>query len=169
MAEYQGKQGKFRRLEGKTIFIRSEDKKVTKGPEKHKGRRLMMKDAGAVTTAGMAADFGPDANVELTDGMTRRKKRVNVIKSVHEDLDILTEYMTALQAPEIEDDFEDILEKCTIPPSVMIKAKMGVWRRINGRTCFIGDCGHIKAGPKHFMGKKAKTLADELRAERVKK
>lgn len=42
-AYHNGEHGKFRRVKGKNVFIRSKDKKVVKGPDKLKGKRLIMK------------------------------------------------------------------------------------------------------------------------------
>lgn len=61
-----GVQGKYRRVDGKTVFIRSNDEKVTKGPDRLKGRKLVMKDA--VSAAGTTAAFGqPSGSVMMTD------------------------------------------------------------------------------------------------------
>lgn len=68
----EGVQGKYRRVDGKTVFIRSDDKKVTKGPERLKGRKLVMKDA--VSSAGTAAAFGePSGTVMMTDPAKTKK------------------------------------------------------------------------------------------------
>lgn len=42
-AEYMGHTGKWRRVEGKLVFIRSKDKKVMRGPNELRGKRLLMK------------------------------------------------------------------------------------------------------------------------------
>lgn len=77
----EGVQGKYRRVDGKTVFIRSDDKKVTKGPDRLKGRKLVMKDT--TTAAGMAAQFGsPSAEVMMTDGAKRKKTCKCISKAV---------------------------------------------------------------------------------------
>lgn len=82
--------------------------------------------------------------------------------------DMMIEYLEAHLSPELEDD-EGTLEKCDKPASKLIKNKEGVWRRVRGRPVFICKDGTIHAGPKVFVGKKAATLRDELRAEKKKK
>lgn len=62
----EGVQGKYRRVDGKTIFIRSDDKKVTKGPDRLKGKKMVMKST--VTAGGASAAFGePSGSVMMTD------------------------------------------------------------------------------------------------------
>ena len=81
----------------------------------------------------------------------------------------LIEGIEALTAPELEDNFENRLEKCDLSKtSHMIKNKSGTWRRVAGRPCFICDDGMIHAGPQAFIGKKVATLRDDLRSERKK-
>lgn len=63
-----GVQGKYRRVDGKTVFIRSTDEKVTKGPDRLKGKKMVMKDAGIVSTDGLKQQLGsPSAEVILTE------------------------------------------------------------------------------------------------------
>jgi len=81
--------------------------------------------------------------------------------------DMVLEYLSAHQSPELDDD-DGSLEKCDMESSKLIKGKKGVWRRLGGRPCFICKDGVIHAGPKSFVGKKAASLRDELRAERKK-
>ena len=96
----------------------------------------------------------------------RRVPGVKRLAKATENLEKLSEYLEYLTAPDIEEDFEDKLEKCTAKSSALIKNKMGVWRRIGGRPCFICEDGVIHAGPKPFLHKKAATLRDELRADK---
>jgi hypothetical protein len=91
-----GVRGKYRRVEGKTVFIRSDDSKVTKGPERLKGRKMVMKEAAS--SAGMEDDFGsPSAEVMLTDGKKKRKKAMFETEPVVKSLeDRLAEFEAAL-------------------------------------------------------------------------
>lgn len=83
-------------------------------------------------------------------------------------VDGVIEYLEALSSPDLLEDTTS-LEKCDLTKtSKLIKGKQGMWRRIKGRPCFICEDGTIHAGPKAFVGKKAATLRDELRAERKK-
>jgi hypothetical protein len=62
----EGVQGKYRRVDGKTVFIRSDDEKVTKGPDRLKGRKLVMKHE--IGSAHTHAAFGePSGTVMMTD------------------------------------------------------------------------------------------------------
>ena len=167
-AERDGEQGRYRRVKGKTVFIRSKDNEVTKGPDKLKGKRLMVKD---VTSAGYADQLGsPSAEVQLTDGMKRRKKGSYqgepVIKSLHDQADSLVEIFASYSAPELEQDVTETLEKAATAHTHVISGRKGVWRRVAGRKCFICDEGKVRVGPQSFIGKSVSTLADELRAER---
>lgn len=98
---------------------------------------------------------------EYLFGDTKIEKAINYV-------DAVTEYIAAHSAPNLEED-DGSLEKCDMPASKLIKGKMGVWRRISGRPCFICKDGTIHAGPKAFVGKKASTLRDDLRSERKTK
>lgn len=79
---------------------------------------------------------------------------------------MIAEYLEALSAPEIEDDLEQVLEKCDKSKSFLIKGKIGKWRRVSGAPVFICKDGTIHAGPRHFVGKNVNTLRDDLRAEK---
>lgn len=84
--------------------------------------------------------------------------------------DMVIEYLSAHQAPELSEEDDGTLEKAEKKASKLVNGKKGVWRRVGGRPCFIGEDGIIHAGPKVFVGKKVATLRDELRAEsRAKK
>ena len=99
-AVHNGEQGKFRRNSGKTIFIRSKDKKVTKGPEDLKGSRLIVKD---VTTVGMAADLGsPSAEVLLTDGVKKPKKKPQSFDAMVKSIDGLIDSLKSVSNPSPE-------------------------------------------------------------------
>lgn len=92
-AMHNDERGKFRRVGGKTIFIRSSDKTVTKGPEHMKGTRLVMKGSAQVSTSGMASDLGsPSAEVLLTGGESKRKKARSMdlmVKSIDDLIELL--------------------------------------------------------------------------------
>lgn len=72
----EGVQGKYRRVEGKTVFIRSEDEKVTKGPERLKGKKLVMKSSdGKTSIENMKGALGtPSSEVVLTGAVTEPNK-----------------------------------------------------------------------------------------------
>lgn len=82
--------------------------------------------------------------------------------------DMVIEYISAHNAPDLETD-DGSLEKAEKKPSKLVNGKKGVWRRVGGRPCFIGEDGVIHAGPKPFIGKKVATLRDDLRAEKKAK
>lgn len=169
-AVHNDQQGKYRRVAGKTVFIRSEDKKVTKGPEKLKGKRLMIKTD--VSTADFSAQVGsPSSEVLLTDGLKRKKKGSfqdePVVKSLHAQVDSLVEFFSSFSAPELEHDVTETLEKAAKSHTHTIGGRNGVWRRVAGRKCFICDEGKVRVGPPSFIDKSVHSLADELRAERA--
>ena len=133
--------------------------------KKHKGSSMEKSDAeGIITTI-------DGKKIKLT-GLTNQQKDEylfgsGTIKKALDDSDVLIEYLSSLSSPEIEDDFEDSLEKCDLTKtSKLIKNKTGAWRRVAGRPCFICPDGMIHAGPKVFVGKKAATLRDELRSDK---
>lgn len=97
MAEHNGEQGKFRRLKGKTVFIRSKDSVVTKGPEK--GKRLIMK--GTISSEGLRDNGDFDATPMLTNKKKKQKKECScgehaISKSVSENLDTIIGHMESL-------------------------------------------------------------------------
>jgi hypothetical protein len=169
-AVHNDEQGKYRRVAGKTVFIRSDDKKVTKGPDRLKGKKMVMKTD--VSTADFTDQVGsPSSEVLLTDGMKRRKKGSYqgepVVKSLHAQVDSLTEIFTSFPVLDIESDVAETLEKAASSPTHSIGGRNGVWRRVAGRKCFICDEGKVRVGPPSFIDKSVHSLADELRAERA--
>ena len=137
------------------------------GGLKRRKRRIEKSDAaGIITTI-------DGKKLKLT-GLTDKEKNEYIfgdtkIEKSLSYIDYMAEVLEAKLAPEIEDDFENKLEKCDLSKtSKMIKNKSGMWRRIAGRPCFICDEGMIHAGPQAFIGKKAATLRDDLRSERKK-
>jgi len=137
------------------------------GGIKQRKRKVQKSDAVGIETTinGKKAKLTGLSDKEKDEYLFGRK---NIKKSL-EAADELIELLGSFSAPEIEDDFEDTLEKCDLAKtSKLIKGKAGVWRRIAGRPCFICQDGMIHAGPKKFMGKKAATLRDDLRSDRGK-
>lgn len=134
--------------------------------KKKKNKKFIMKaDAeGLVTTVN-------GKKLKLT-GLTDKEKDEYLfgdtkIEKAVSYADMMIEYIEAHTSLELEND-DGSLEKCDKPASKLIKNKEGVWRRIRGRPVFICKDGTIHAGPKIFIGKKAATLRDELRAEKKK-
>lgn len=137
---------------------------LTGGVESKKKKIKKSDSAGIITTINgkklKMTGLTEKEKDEYLFGDTKIEKAINYI-------DMVSEYVEAHQSPNLEDD-DGSLEKCDMPASKLIKGKMGVWRRISGRPCFICKDGTIHAGPKAFVGRKAATLRDDLRAEKKK-
>lgn len=144
-----------------------------------KKKRLKVNKVGEFSSAHMQSRLGPLTSAVLltqrrliNDKKKRKKNSIlpsNMAKRVNEDLDKLIEYIEAFQSPELDDTIYEELEKCHGVASKLIKDKAGAWRRINGAPVFICKDGTIHAGPRVFIGKNVKTLADDLKVERKKK
>ena len=96
-ADRNGERGKYRRVAGKTVFVRSKDQKCVKGPNDLRGKKMVMK--GETTTEGFVDDLGsPSAEVQLTENKDSKKKKKSmpVIKSVGDRVEALINSLTEL-------------------------------------------------------------------------